>query len=203
MIVNKSRLTGLRLFVVIALFAVTSGSAIAFQGDIKDAVEDEEDGEFPGLVDEGEYASPQYEIEITWTDAWAVGDETDPNVDHAIGGNYDGAVASSPNLGDIVFLVDTDSETSVLSLGFSPNDAPADPELLEGVMGQDTFLEDNLFLSDEAEVVLLESNQDSVAIVAQEAAPNDDHVVYMLIVADPGREDYGFWVGLDMYEPDE
>jgi len=200
---HHSWLNGIRFAIVAAMVTVTGGSALAFQGDLKEDAEDDDNGEFPGLVEDGEYVSPQYDVEVSWTDAWTVGDETDPNVEHAIGGNYDGAVASSRRLGDIVFLVDTDSETSVLSLGFSPNDAPVDPELLEGVMGQSSFLEDNLFLSDEAEVLLLDSNRDTVSIVARESEPNDDHVVYMLIVADPGREDYGFWVGLDMYEPEE
>jgi len=196
--------TGFRLLVTIALFVLSGGTALAYQDDIKDAVQDgEEASETPGLVEEGEYVSPQFEVGITWTDAWEVGSEADPNVAHAIGGNYDGPVASDPDLGDIVFLVDTESESSVLSLGFSPSEEPVEPELLLQAMGQETFLEENLFLSDEAEVLLLEANRSTAAILAREAAPNDDHLVYLSIVADPGREDYSFWVGLDMYEPDE
>lgn len=195
--------TGFRLLLVIALFALTGGASLAYQGDIKDALQEEDEEEFPGLVEKGEYVSPQFGVEVTWSDAWAVGDRADPNVEHAIGGNYEGPVASDPDLGDIVFLVDTASETSVLSLGFSPNEEPVDPELLLQAMGQETFLQENLFLSDEAEVLLLEANRDTAAILAREAAPNDDHVVYLSSVADPGRQDYSFWVGLDMYEPDE
>ena len=204
MIILKTWSAAIRLFIAIALFTLTGGVSLAYQGDIKDAVqEDEEATESPGLVDEGEYVSPQFEVGITWTDTWAVGDEADPNVEHAIGGNYDGPVASDPALGDIVFLSDTESASSVLSLGFSPNEAPVDPEVLLQAMGQTTFLQDNLFLSDEAEVLLLDSNRSTAAILAREAAPNDDHLVYLTIVADPDREDYSFWVGLDMYEPDE
>lgn len=195
--------TGFRLLLVIALFALTGGASLAYQGDIKDALQEEDEGEFPGLVEEGEYVSPQFGVEVTWSDAWAVGDRADPNVEHAIGGNYEGPVASDPDLGDIVFLVDTESESSVLSLGFSPNEEPVEPERLLQAMGQETFLEENLFLSDEAEVLLLEANRSTAAILAREATPNDDHVVYLSIVADPGRQDYSFWVGLDVYEPDE
>lgn len=202
MTILKTWSTGFRLLVVTALFFLTGGVGLAYQGDIKDAVEDG-DSEAPGLVEEGDYASPQYDVGITWTDAWAVGETSDPNVDHAIGGNYDGPVASDPDLGDIVFLVDSESESSVLSLGFSPNEAPVDPEMLLQSMGQPTFLQDNLFLSEDAEILLLESNRETAAILAREAAPNDDHLVYLSIVADPGRENYSFWVGLDMYEPDE
>ena len=193
-------LTGIRLFVAFALFAVTGGTALALQGDLKDRPDDDE---LPGLVGEGEYVSPQYGVEITWTDAWAVGDMDDENVVHAIGGNFDSPVASDPDGGDIVFLVDTASETSVLSLGFSPTAGAVDPELLEQAMAQPEFLTDNLFLSEDAEILLLDSNSDNVAILAREAAPNDDHVVYMQLAADPGSKDYDFWVGLDMYEPDE
>ncbi len=204
MTILKTWSRAFRLLVVLALFALTGGASLAYQGDIKDAVEDEEgESETPGLVEEGEYVSPQFDVPVTWTDAWAVGDLADPNVDHAIGGNYDGPVASDPDLGDIVFLVDTASESSVLSLGFSPNDAPVEPDVLLQSMGQETFLQDNLFLSDEAEILLLEANDETAAILARETAPNDDHLVYLTIVADPGAADYSFWVGLDMYEPDE
>jgi hypothetical protein len=202
MTIHRSWLTGFRLFVVSALFALTGGTALAFQGDLKDN-DEEDDTEFPGLVEEGEYVSPQFDVGISWTDAWAVGDESNPDVEHAIGGNFDGPVASDPQQGDIVFLVDTASETSVLSLGFSPAAEAIDVELLEQSMGQASFLEDNLFLSEDAEIVLLESTNDTVAILAREAAPNDDHVVYMEIVADPGSDDYTFWAGLDMYESEE
>lgn len=203
MTIRSPWFSGFRLLIALALFVLTGGAALAYQGDIKDAEDEEEESDTPGLVEEGEYVSPQFDVEITWTDAWEVGSESDPNVAHAIGGNYDGPVASDPDLGDIVFLVDTESESSVLSLGFSPSEAPVEPDLLLQAMGQETFLEDNLFLSDEAEILLLEANDTTAAILAREAAPNDDHLVYLSIVADPGSEDYSFWVGLDMYEPDE
>jgi ribonuclease E len=201
MTVSTPWLSGFRLLVAIALFALSGSSAFALQDGLKDSQEDDE--EFPGLIEEGEYESPQFGTGITWTDAWEVGDASDPNVEHAIGGNYDGPVASDPDLGDIVFLVDTASETSVLSLGFSPSEEPIDIDTLLASMTLPEFMESNLFLSADAELLLLDATDDTVAILARDTAPNDDHVVYLSIVADPGRDDYSFWVGLDMYEPDE
>jgi hypothetical protein len=202
MTLPASRLTPFRLLIACFLIVGTSGSALALQDDLKD-IDDGDDDEFPGLIEEGEYVSPQFDVEITWTDAWAVGDPNNPDVDHAIGGNYDGPVASDPVLGDIVFLTDTESETSVLSLGFSPATGPMDTEVLLDAMDQESFLTDNLFLSEDAEVLLIEGDDEHVAILARDAAPNDEHVVYMLIQADPGREDFTFWAGLDLFESDE
>ena len=124
-------------------------------------------------------------------------------MDHAIGGNFDSPVASDPAQGDIVFLVDTASETSVLSLAFSPTAGPLDTDTVLNTMGDPTFMENNLFLDRNAEILLLDSNDETVAILARDTAPNDEHIVYFSMVTDPGRKDYNFWVGLDMYDADE
>jgi hypothetical protein len=204
MVSLRSWFTGARLLAVIVALALSTGSALAWQPDFKDPADEEtEDSEQPGLISETEYESPQYDVGITWTDAWKVGDPDNPDVEYAIGGNYDGPVASDPELGDIIFLQDTDTESAVLSLGFSPIEGPSDPELIAEAMDQEEFLTDNLFLSEDAEVVMVDSNETTAAIVAREAAPNDDHIVFMQIVGDPGREDYSFWVGLDLYDPAE
>jgi hypothetical protein len=202
MTLPASWLTPFRLLIALLLIVGSGSSALALQDDLKD-IDDGDDDEFPGLVEEGEYVSPQFDVEITWTDAWAVGDPNNPDVEHAIGGNYDGPVASDPTLGDIVFLTDTESETSVLSLGFSPGTAPMDPDAILTAMEDEAFLTDNLFLSEDAEVVLVDGDDEHVAIVARDAAPNDEHVVYMQIALDPGRDDFTFWVGLDLFDADE
>ena len=102
MITQRPWLSALRLFVAIMLFGFSGATAIAFQGLPKDDETPEPDDDQPGLIEDGHYVSPQFDVEITWTDAWAVGDADDPNVEFAIGGNYDGPVASDPDLGDIV-----------------------------------------------------------------------------------------------------
>ncbi len=200
MTLPASWLTPFRLLIACFLILGSGGSALAMQDGLKDVGDDDD---LPGLIEEGEYVSPQFDVEITWTDAWAVGDPNNPDVEHAIGGNYDGPVASDPQLGDIVFLTDTESETSVLSLGFNPAAGPLDPDAVLNAMEQESFLTDNLFLSEDAEVLLLDGDDDHVAIVARDVAPNDEHVVYMLIEIDPGRDDYTFWVGLDLFDADE
>src|SRR5690606_24898992 len=125
------------------------------------------------------------------------------DVEHAIGGNYDGPVASDPALGDIVFLTDTESETAALSLGVNQAIGPMDPAATLAAFENPAFLTDNLFLSEDAEVLLVDGDDEHVAIVARDAAPNDEHVVYMLIHLDPGRDDFTFWAGLDLFDADE
>ena len=197
-------LTPFRLLIVALLMFGSTSTAWALQdGGLKGGQSDDEDDETPGLVEEGLYESPQFGVEVTWTDAWAVGSLSNPDVEHAIGGQYDGPVASDGDLGDIIFLVDTASETSVLSLGFSPSMGPMDSDLLLDAMEDPSFLTDNLYLSEDAEILLVDGDDEYVAILAREAAPNDEHVVYMMITADPGRDDYSFWVGLDMYDASE
>lgn len=197
-------LTPLRLLIVALLLFGSTSSALAFQngGGLKGDQSDDDD-DAPGLIEEGLYESPQFGVEVSWTDAWTVGSLSSPDVAHAIGDQFDGPVASDGDLGDIIFLVDTTSESSVLSLGFSPSFGQMDVDLLMRAMEDESFLTDNLYLSEDAEILLIDTDDEHVAIVAREAAPNDEHVVYMMMTADPGRDDYSFWVGLDMYDASE
>lgn len=194
------RLAPIRLLIALTLLFTSASAAHAAQDGLKGGTSDDE---FPGLVEDGEYVSPQFDVGITWTDAWTVGDPNNPDVEHAIGGNYDGPIASDSTLGDIVFLMDTQSESAVLSLGMSPDEGPLDPDMLLAAMEQPEFLTNNLFLSEDAEVLLLDSDDDTVAMLAREAAPNDDHVVYMVIETEAQDAGYTFWVGLDMYDAGE
>jgi len=198
-------LISLRFLFVAFLIVGTTSTAYALQdGGLKGGQPNEdEDDEAPGLIEEGLYESPQFGVEVTWTDAWEVGNVSNPDVEHAMGDQFDGPVASDGDLGDIIFLVDTASESSVLSIGFSPSSEVMDPDLLMTAIEQPSFLTDNLYLSEDAEIVLLDSNDEHVAVVAREAAPNDEHIVYMMITADPGSDDFSFWVGLDMYDATE
>ena len=197
-------LTPFRLLIVALLLFGSTSTALALQdgGGLKGGQTDDDD-EAPGLIEDGLYESPQFGVEVSWTDAWKVGSLSNPDVEHAIGGQFDGPVASDGNLGDIIFLTDTDTESAVLSLGFSPSVGPMDVDLLLAAMEDESFLTDNLYLSEDAEILLVDTDDEHVAILAREAAPNDEHVVYMMITADPGRDDYSFWVGLDMYDAAE
>lgn len=155
--------------------------------------------DFPGLNGEGDYTSPQFGLDITWEPSWQVGDAEHPAVRHAIGGYWSNTVDSVEDVGDIVFLMDTDTESAVLSLAFSylsPNISITD---VLSYMQEPEYLSHNLFLSEDAEVLLVESSRTSVAILARDAAPNQDHLVYQMMVVDPGDDDFGFWIGLDIY----
>jgi hypothetical protein len=194
----------LRLCVVVALFSLSTGPVLAHQDGLKD-IQDEEGAsalEYPGLVGEGEYVSPQFDLDITWSGEWVVGEPDDPLIEHAIGGYWDGPVATEPDVGDIVFLVDSDTGTSVLSLGFSYLSPTISIDDVVAYMETPEYLVNNLFLSEGAEILALDASRDSVAVVARDSAPNQDHVIYQMMVLDPEDEDFGFWVGLDMYDPD-
>jgi hypothetical protein len=196
-------LTSFRFLFVVLLIAGTTSTAYALQDGGLKGDQPADDDDAPGLIEEGLYESPQFGVEVSWTDAWEVGSLSNPDVEHAIGGQFDGPVASDGDLGDIIFLVDTASESSVLSIGFSPASDIMDPDVLMTAMQDPSFLTDNLYLSEDAEIVLIDTDDEHVAVVAREAAPNDEHVVYMMITADPGRDDFSFWVGLDMYDATE
>lgn len=195
----------IRLWAVIALFGLSATPTLAHHQSLKEV--QDEDGEadsaleYPGLVGEGEYVSPQFYLGITWSSDWVVGDADDPLVEHAIGGYWDGPVATEPNVGDIVFLVDSDTGTAVLSLGFSYLSPTIAIDDVIAYMETPEYLVHNLFLSEDAEILALDASRDSVAVVARDAAPNEDHVIYQMMVLDPEDDDFGFWVGLDMYDP--
>ncbi len=195
----------IRLWAILALFGLSAAPALAYQNGLKDVQDEDGEGasalEYPGLVGDGEYLSPQFNLEITWSAEWTVGEPDDPLVQHAIGGYWDGPVATEPNVGDIVFLVDSDTGTAVLSLGFSYLSPTIAIDDVVAYMKTPEFLVNNLFLSPDAEILALDASRESVAIVARDAAPNEDHVIYQMMVLDPDDEDFGFWVGLDMYDP--
>ncbi len=194
----------IRFWAVIAVFSLSAAPVLAYQESLK-GIEDDEGApalEYPGLVSEGEYISPQFDLEITWSGDWVVGEPDDPLVQHAIGGYWDGPVATEPDVGDIVFLADSDTGTAVLSLGFSYLSPTISIDDVVAYMESPEYLVNNLFLSGDAEILALDASRDSVAVVARDSAPNEDHVIYQMMVLDPEDEDFGFWVGLDMYDPD-
>jgi hypothetical protein len=206
MTISRTWRSLVRLWAVIAVFGLTAVPALAHQQGVKDLLDDESPSalQYPGLglVGEGEYVSPQFDLEITWSDDWVVGELDDPLVEHANGGYWDGPVATEPDVGDIVFLVDSGTGTAVLSLGFSFLSPTISIDDVVAYMEEPEFLVHNLFLSDDAEILALDASRDSVAVVARDSAPNDNHVIYQMMVLDPEDEDFGFWVGLDMYDPD-
>lgn len=202
---SSSRLLS-RLLIIVVLFSGLGGAALAGQIDpdgAKDSGGSEENATpevSPGLVGEGEYVSPQFGTEITWTDAWEIGDLDNPLVEFAVGGNFDAAITSDPALGDVVFLMDTATESSVLNFAISANDNNLNPVIMEQFLGQPQTLEENLFVSPDSEILLLDSNDTSAAIMARDA--NDtDHIIYLSVNFVPGEEFYA-WTGIDIWEPE-
>lgn len=199
-----------RLLIVVVLFFGMCAPAVAGQIDpdgIKDAPRDEESDatpaapeESPGLVDEGEFVSPAFGAEVTWTDAWEIGDLENPLVEFAIDGNFDAAVTSDPARGDAIWLMDTASESAVLGIFIVPDDGRTTPESMVELMEQSKFLSNNLFVSEESDTLLLE-HTDTKALILVRDAETPEHVVYLEVVF-PEGEDYFYWVGFDLWEPD-
>lgn len=206
---SPSRLL-LRMLIVVVLFFGMYAPAVAGQIDpdgIKDAPRNEESEgtpeateESPGLEGEGDYVSPQFDIEITWTDAWEIADLENPLVEFAVGGNFDAPITSDPEMGDVVFLMDTATESSVLNFAISGNDTGLDPVTMEQVLGQPEVLEDSLFVAPDSEILLLDSNDEAAAIMVRDA--NDtDHIIYLSVNFTPDNEFY-VWTGIDIWQPE-
>lgn len=156
----------------------------------------------PGLIDDGEYESPQFGTGITWTDAWEVGDPDDEYVAHAIGGYWDDSVGSDPSLGDALFLIDTATESAVLSLGMGENGAITAADY-RSIMATDQFITDNLFLQRGAEVLLLDDDGDEyVAILARDPAPDTEHAIYVEIRVPEDLDEPIISVGIDLFDAD-
>ena len=195
----------MHLFLVAMLFFGLGGAALAGQidgNDAKDSVEEEAPATpevSPGLVAEGEYVSPQFDTGITWTDAWDLGDFDNPLVEFAVGGNFDAPITSDPGSGDVIWLMDTASESAVLGIFLVPSDG-LDPSNMIQIMGQPSFLSDNLFVSRDSDRLLLEETETTATILVRDAA-TPEHLVYLEVIF-PEGEDYYIWFGFDLWEPD-
>jgi len=195
-----------RLMIVVVLFFGMCAPAVAGQID-PDGIKDRQGADdaeatpdvLPGLVDEGEFVSPVFDVEVTWTDAWELGDLENPLVEFAIGGNFDAAVTSDPSDGDAIWLMDTASESAVFGIFIVPNEGFS-PTTMAQLMGQPEFLSDNLFVSEESETLLLETT-DTTAVILVRDADTPEHLVYLEVVF-PEDEDYFIWAGFDLWEPD-
>jgi len=195
-----------RMIIVVVLFFGLGGAAIAGQID-PDGIKDRQGSDdaestpevSPGLVGEGDYVSPQFGTGITWTDAWDLGDLDNPLVEFAIGGNFDAAITSDPTAGDVLWLMDTASESAVLGVFIAPADGYS-PEIMMQLMGQPDFLEENLFVSRESDTLLLDATETTAAILVRDA-DTPEHIVYLEVVF-PEGEDHYVWVGFDLWEPE-
>lgn len=195
-----------RLMIVVVLFFGMCAPAVAGQID-PDGIKDRQGADdaestpdvLPGLVDEGEFVSPVFDVEVTWTDAWELGDLENPLVEFAIGGNFDAAVTSDPASGDAIWLMDTASESAVLGVFIVPNPGFT-PTTMTQVMGQPDFLEDSLFVSPESDTLLLEETDTTATILVRDA-DTPEHLVYLEVVF-PEDENYFIWAGFDLWEPD-
>ena len=195
----------LRLLLVAMLFFGLGGATLAGQIDGNDAKDSLEEGPAatpevsPGLVAEGEYVSPQFGTGITWTDAWDLGDFDDPLVEFAVGGNFDAPITSDQEDGDVIWLMDTASESAVLGIFLVPTGG-LDPSSMIQIMGQSSFLSENLFVSRDSDRLLLEETETTAAILVRDAE-TPEHIVYLEVIF-PEGEDYFVWVGFDLWEPD-
>ena len=195
----------MHLLLVAMLFFGLGGAALAGQidgNDAKDSVEEEAPATpevSPGLVAEGEYVSPQFDTGITWTDAWDLGDFDNPLVEFAVGGNFDAPITSDPGSGDVIWLMDTASESAVLGIFLVPSDG-LDPSNMIQIMGQPSFLSDNLFVSRDSDRLLLEETETTATILVRDA-DTPEHLVYLEVIF-PEGEDYYIWFGFDLWEPD-
>ncbi len=154
----------------------------------------------PGLVEDGDYKSTQFGTKVTWTDAWTVGDPDDDLVAHAIGGLWDDSVASDPGVGDALFLADSSGKSSVISIGISPNQMSMSQYF--PVMEDPSYLENNLFVSPDSDVLLIDNDGDEYAeMLARDAAPNEDHAIYVVIRFPEYATDPIVSFGIDLYDP--
>jgi len=103
-------------------------------------------------------------------------------------------------MGDVVFLMDTATESSVLNFAISPNRFAYDPVTMEQALGQPEVLEESLFVAPDSEILLLDSNYEAATIMVRDA--NDtDHIIYLSVNFSPDDEFY-VWTGIDIWEPE-
>lgn len=155
--------------------------------------------DLPGVIADGEYKSPQFSTQVTWTDAWAIGDVNDPNVAHAIGGYATEPVVSDPATGDVLWLTDRDSGTAVITLsiaatGVSLND-------LVDHMQTDAYLEQNLFMEPGAEVLSFETKGDSVGMLVRDTGSHSDHALYIAVTVPRNADEPTIAVAIDLFDP--
>ncbi len=108
-------------------------------------------GDFPGLVGEGQYESPQYGDSIAWGDSWVISDIVDD------------PITSDPSPGlDSLLLTDARTERSVLYVTVEPGDFDADSLL--ATFADPDYQSEVLGLED-GEVQLSDSTADSAAVL--------------------------------------
>ncbi len=120
-------------------------------------------------------------------------------MEFAVGGNFDAAVTSDPEIGDVVWLMDTASESAVLGIFIAPS-GQFSPATMVQAMGQPEFLEQNLFVSPESDRLLLDQTDTTAAILVRDA-DTPEHLVYLEVIF-PEGEDYYLWVGFDLWDPE-
>lgn len=156
--------------------------------------------DLPGMIGEGEYKSPQFGTDVSWTDAWALGDVEAPNVAHAIGGYATEPVVSDPTTGDTVFLSDTDSGMAVITLSIAATGITLDD--LVDRMETRAFLEDNLFMEPGAEVLSLETRGDTAGLLVRDTGAGSDHALFFAVMVPADTADPTIAVAIDLFDPD-
>jgi hypothetical protein len=126
---------------------------------------------FPGLIAEGEYESPQHGAGITWTDAWVI-DETR---DEPIGSDEQDGF-------DWVFLTDAQTERTVVYATVEEL-ASSDPDDILTQITADGYNEDIFGIDPDSELLLSDTSADSAAILIVDDSGSDPLVILMEVHA--------------------
>lgn len=183
------RVLAMCLTVMVSLMHLTGGSAAAQTGT-----------GLPGIVGEGEYESPKFGTHISWTDAWKLGDVTDPHVAHAVGGYVTEPVVSDPEFGDMLYLADAATGSAVVSISLAVTDLSQD-ELIAS-MQTDAFLEDTLFMQPGADILSLETRGTTVGMLVRDTGRGSDHALYVAVQVPRNASDPTFVVAIDLFDPE-
>ncbi|MGC4106420.1 MAG: hypothetical protein QM753_08705 [Thermomicrobiales bacterium] len=155
--------------------------------------------DLPGMIGEGEYESPQFGTAVSWTNAWELGDVDDPNVAHAIGGYATEPVVSDSRTGDVLFLSDVKTGTAVITLSFAATGISLKD--LTSRMETDAFLEGNLFMAPDAEVLSLETRGDTVGLLVRDTGSNSDHALYFAVMVPSDPSEPTIALAIDLFDP--
>jgi hypothetical protein len=156
--------------------------------------------DLPGVLGKGDYESPQFGTQITWTDAWDLGDVDDPHVAHAIGGYATEPVVSDPAMGDMIYLSDTDTDTAVISISLAVTGSSVDD--LTSMMETDAFLENTLFMDPGAEVLSTETSGNTVGLLVRDTGRNSDHALFFVAQVPRRASEPTIAVAIDLFDPE-
>jgi hypothetical protein len=110
-------------------------------------------------VADGDYVSPQHDVEVTWTDAWIL----DPSEELPIQSFTETGV-------DALLLTDAESEGAIVYITIEEGESPFDSATIEEALSSPDYIESILQLSPESEVVLTDSTEDAAGAIYVDAS---------------------------------